>query len=321
VKVLTAEEVIAINRNPSFLVACCVVEEPDGTITRMTVHDESILVDKGDLAGEYTPEKPISGTDIQSSSTADVGNQEVTVGLDAIDMTANQIRAGRFRGTRYTIFLTDWQQPTNVAIVGQRGVVANISLVNELVAKFELRQMKQSLQQPIIPVVSRSCRVDLGSQPRFAGDAFCGVNLAAYRVEGMVDTVEDRRIFTIFGLFQTGTASDFGSNPTLHSGAFDSNATGKPDGYYIGGLLTWVIGLNAGYQAEVRADFRDSNGVITIQLFDVAPFDIQPFDTFTLVPGCDKARETCRDKFSNIVNFQGEPDSIDLSILQEESPF
>jgi hypothetical protein len=30
-------------------------------------------------------------------------------------------------------------------------------------------------------------------------------------------------------------------------------------------------------------------------------------DTFDLQPGCDKARETCRDTFSNIVNFQGEP--------------
>ena len=35
---------------------------------------------------------------------------------------------------------------------------------------------------------------------------------------------------------------------------------------------------------------------------------IQVGDGFKVIAGCDKTRETCRTKFSNILNFRGEPD-------------
>ena len=35
---------------------------------------------------------------------------------------------------------------------------------------------------------------------------------------------------------------------------------------------------------------------------------IQVGDTFDIIAGCDKTRETCQSKFSNIINFRGEPD-------------
>jgi uncharacterized phage protein (TIGR02218 family) len=38
------------------------------------------------------------------------------------------------------------------------------------------------------------------------------------------------------------------------------------------------------------------------------PFAIQVGDTFTYAPGCDKTRETCCNKFNNILNFRGFPD-------------
>jgi len=35
--------------------------------------------------------------------------------------------------------------------------------------------------------------------------------------------------------------------------------------------------------------------------------DVQVGDTFTIAPGCDKNVTTCKNKFSNVVNFHGEP--------------
>jgi len=35
---------------------------------------------------------------------------------------------------------------------------------------------------------------------------------------------------------------------------------------------------------------------------------IQVGDTFDIIAGCDKTRETCHSKFNNIINFRGEPD-------------
>jgi uncharacterized phage protein (TIGR02218 family) len=35
---------------------------------------------------------------------------------------------------------------------------------------------------------------------------------------------------------------------------------------------------------------------------------IQAGDTFNAIAGCDKTKQTCIGKFSNIINFRGEPD-------------
>jgi uncharacterized phage protein (TIGR02218 family) len=37
------------------------------------------------------------------------------------------------------------------------------------------------------------------------------------------------------------------------------------------------------------------------------PRPIQAGDTFSITAGCDKRFETCRDRFSNVVNFGGFP--------------
>lgn len=75
------------------------------------------------------------------------------------------------------------------------------------------------------------------------------------------------------------------------------------DGYYDGGLLTWETGLNAGRAQEIKTW---ASGQLT--LFQ-RPFNIpQEGDRFVIRPGCDKTRTTCANKFSNILNFRGEPD-------------
>ncbi len=49
-----------------------------------------------------------------------------------------------------------------------------------------------------------------------------------------------------------------------------------------------------------------ANSMITL----VLPMgsSVQVGDTFTIVAGCDKSRETCASKFNNILNFRGFPD-------------
>ena len=44
-----------------------------------------------------------------------------------------------------------------------------------------------------------------------------------------------------------------------------------------------------------------------MNLFLAAPFDVEPGNTFELRPGCDKTFATCIQKFSNAINFGGEP--------------
>jgi uncharacterized phage protein (TIGR02218 family) len=37
------------------------------------------------------------------------------------------------------------------------------------------------------------------------------------------------------------------------------------------------------------------------------PYTPQVGDTFTLTAGCDHRKDTCKNKFNNLVNFRGEP--------------
>lgn len=74
-------------------------------------------------------------------------------------------------------------------------------------------------------------------------------------------------------------------------------------GFYDGGLVTWETGLNAGRNMEVKTWAAGK-----LNLFERPFHPPQTGDRFALRPGCDKTRATCAAKFSNILNFRGEPD-------------
>lgn len=78
------------------------------------------------------------------------------------------------------------------------------------------------------------------------------------------------------------------------------------DSYFNQGKLVWTSGQNNGLSFSVRLYFNASGQVI---LYRVLPFPPQVGDTFTIYPGCDKSASTCLNKFNNIANFRGEPDT------------
>ncbi len=250
-------------------------------ILRQTAHDRDLEVDIGspdvfDINGYYEKFLAFDATQIRGATDLAVDNMEADTLLESFGITAQHIRAGLFNDVRYTIFLVNWRSPAGSGLIVKRGVVGNIKTFARDLANFELRGLKQYLQQTIVETYSGSCRADLG-------DTRCGVNLASYTVSGDVDSiVTQRRVIT--------TTATLGS-PSVGAG------------YYTGGLLTWTTGGNTGLSMEVKTD--DGAGELT--LFEPLPYDIQIGDAFTLTPGCDKAIGTCRDRFENVVNFRGEP--------------
>lgn len=90
--------------------------------------------------------------------------------------------------------------------------------------------------------------------------------------------------------------------PAASNIAFAPTLIDQVDGYYDGGLLTWETGRNAGRTQEVKTQV---DGKIT--LFQRPFYPMQPGDRYVIRPGCDKRMVTCSTKFSNIVNFRGEP--------------
>lgn len=289
-RVLTLEELIALEKPTLSLVACWVVTDRLGNVSRGTALDVDVTVDKAGLEGTYLASKPISGTSFSANDNLAVDNLEVSVPLDEAGAMLAAIRARMFDGTRYTVFLTDWRTPHNVGIVVARGLIGNVRLSSNNIAVFELRSLKQALQQNLLELVSRSCRAALG-------DARCTVDLDAYTVIAAVSSVgTQRRIFTSADIDSSTSTSEV------------------PDGWYDRGALTWLTGANEGLISEVKT--HSAGGVLELLL--PVPFNIQPGDTFSVHAGCNRLVETCKDKFDNLLNFRGEPDAEDLLKLLAE---
>ena len=81
---------------------------------------------------------------------------------------------------------------------------------------------------------------------------------------------------------------------------------GQPDGWFTGGRLSWTSGANAGTSGEVRGHRMAAAGAV-FDLWQRAPRTIAAGDTFAVSAGCDKRLTSCREKFSNILNFRGFP--------------
>lgn len=107
------------------------------------------------------------------------------------------------------------------------------------------------------------------------GDSRCGVNVGPLKATATVAVVQ---------------------------GETDLLANGLPSTGFSGGLLVWTSGDNMGQVQEVRAHQARNVGLWRPPLFTV-----RPGDGFELVPGCDKAFKTCRERFGNGTNFRGFP--------------
>jgi uncharacterized phage protein (TIGR02218 family) len=261
------------------LALCWRVERRDGERVLGTEHDQDLVIAGGDLAGTYAARAGITGSSIRSSSDLSVDNLSVegavSQDLSLLDLTAADIEAGLFDDAPVVLFMVDWRAPSEGQVVLRTGTLGNIERTSEGMYRAELRGLTQRLRQVVVRTYATSCDAELG-------DARCGVSLAALTVSGTVTAVTSRRRF----------------NATLTGG-------GTPAaGDFVGGLLTFTSGENDGFSMEVKRDSID-DVLGRLELFELMPAAVEVGDTFTITPGCDKTLATCRDRFSNILNFRG----------------
>jgi len=76
------------------------------------------------------------------------------------------------------------------------------------------------------------------------------------------------------------------------------------DGWFDQGALIFESSENAGKVHEIR---EWTQAELQIVGFLPPPFEVVPGAKCRIYPGCDKRAATCTSKFSNIINFRGEP--------------
>jgi hypothetical protein len=98
-----------------------------------------------------------------------------------------------------------------------------------------------------------------------------------------------------------GNVVDLDDNQNFSISVSDARAV---DDWFNGGGLTLEGGVNNSVVREV-VDWTLAGGLI--RLFIQPTFDVRPGQKLRIYPGCDKRIATCNSRFSNSINFRGEP--------------
>ena len=253
------------------LARCWIVTRRDAVTLGFTDHDEDITLD-GTVCRAATG---LTASEATARLGLQVDGAEIAGALADDSLAESDLAAGRYDAAGVAVHLVDWSDPS-LRVLLATGVLGEVRREG-LGFTAELRSLTYRLNEESGALYTANCSADLG-------DARCTIDLtdAAYHGAGTVASLAGTAAFRVSGL-----------------DAFD-------DGDFTAGKLTFTSGANNGFAVEVKTHRVALDGVL-IELWQAAPEAIALGDTFAVTAGCDKRFATCRDRFSNSVNFRGFP--------------
>ncbi|MHC1758328.1 MAG: DUF2163 domain-containing protein [Negativicutes bacterium] len=243
---------------------------------RLTLADSTVIGftshDQDLVISGVTYEAATGFTPMAASSSRDmaVDNMDVDGIIDSDRITKSDILTGRYKGAKILIFECNWSNLSDTIHIIRVGTIGEIKTGRQMFTA-EIRGLLQAFQQENGEEYQKTCRATLG-------DVKCGKVLTAYKFNGTITAVN-------------------------LDGTYNTNLT-NADNYFSYGLIEFTSGANDNLSYEVKQSLLAS-GKITP--FLPIPFAVAVGDTFTATAGCDGNFSTCVAKFSNAVNFRGEP--------------
>lgn len=217
----------------------------------------------------YESSTGFTPSDVDLRSDFSISSQEIESVLDSSFISESDLLAGLYDYAEVIVMMINYESIADGVVIINKGWTGQIQVKDGLFIS-EIRGLSQKINQNIGELYSPSCRAILG-------DSRCGVSLASFTISDTVDSVTSSQVF------------------------YSSSLTQDP-GYFTGGEVQWTSGNNNGLKMEIK-DFLD--GTVTLAL--AMPNSITSSDSFDIIAGCDKDSLTCKNKFSNLVNFRGEP--------------
>ena len=246
---------------------CWDVERGDGVTLGFTDHDRDLAF--GSVV--YRAGTGLTARAFAQTTGLAVDNSEAMGALSDAAVSEADVEAGRYDGAKLRAWAVNWVDPSQRALRfrGSFGEITRRGGAFEV----ELRGLTEALNQPQGRVFGPGCDAGLG-------DARCGVDMAAFRVEAEVVAAEGGRVLAL-------------------------DAPPRPGGWHERGRLTVLSGAAAGLVGMIRVDRAGEPR--RVELWQALGAEPAPGDRVRLEAGCDKRVETCRTKFSNLANFRGFP--------------
>jgi len=270
-KILSAAMALHVAGEVTTLCRCWIIETREGIKTGFTDHDQDIMID-GVLCEKNAG---MEASSIEDTIGLNVDSQEVAGALQSSHITDADIKAGRYDNAKVSIHVANWSDPA-------QHFVEQVCLVGEISRedghyRMELRGRVSELDQSNGNHFVKRCQADLGDQR-------CKVALSPsqFTGTGMITGIETPVVLSVSGI-------------EAYSG-----------GWFRGGHLTWTSGANTGRSVEL-AEHRLTNANAVLHLWEPQTNAIAEGDQFSVTAGCDKQFATCREKFSNTLNFRGFP--------------
>lgn len=269
-KTLSAALSSHISSEITSLATCWKLTRRDGVILGFTDLDADITLD----SVTYSAATGFTPTAIEASSQLNVDNLDIEGMLADATITEADIMAGLYDFAEIEIFMVNYTDLTQGTLKLRRGWLGEVSMHSgQFLA--EVRGLTQRLSQHIGELFSASCRATLG-------DSRCGVTLSNYTVTGSVTSVTN-------------------AQQLVDSSRSESSAL------FTFGNITFSSGLNNGLSMEIKEHYFTAGIGATFILALPMPFTIVVGDSYSMTQGCDKTLTTCRDRYSNAINFRGEP--------------
>ncbi|MDO6589714.1 hypothetical protein DS901_08005 [Loktanella sp. D2R18] len=258
-----------LDTKATHLCYCWAVTRSDGVTLGFTDHDQPIQFD----GIAFMPESGLSARALASTTGLSVNNTEAIGVLSADAITEADINAGRYDGAEVTTWLVQWDDPSarKVRFYGTIGEITRASGGFQA----ELRGLTEALNQPQGRSYLKTCSALLG-------DGRCGIDLTnpLFTTDFTLTADTDGQHFTL-ALF-----------PTFN------------DQWFEQGQLIVQSGAAQHLRGVIKSD-RIVGDTRQITLWEQIKAPILAGDTLRFIAGCDRRAETCREKFSNFVNFQG----------------
>lgn len=249
---------------------CVRIECLNGVTVRLAAYPYDLTMSNGTV---YQSGSGYDVTEITASSNFSPSAIDLEGFVGFAGVTRDIIASGVFDGARAYVFACDFLSPVEdyepllMAILGKTTIEDDRYIIEQM-------SVVDVLNQSVGRVVGASCDKVFGGQ-EFAG---CKKNLVALTVTGTLTAVSNGSSFT------------------------DSSRTEAADWFGLG-TIVFTSGANAGLKAQEIKSF--AGGVITT--YEPFYYTPQIGDAYSMVPGCRKTLDACRDKYNNVLNFGGFP--------------